>query len=261
MSVNTCLNDLASSFVLSSDENESIKKSITTLETRLSNWFGSEVVENFKFGSYTRGTILPRKVDSESDIDYMVVFYNYDGCKPQAYLNRLKKFVEYYYSTSEIHQSYPTIVLKLNHIKFELVPAYNEYGIYRIPDGKDNWMNTDPNDINKQLTEVNQINSYKIKPVIRLIKYWNIDTCDRNFISYILEKNLINDLRYSYFTCTSYTDYLKKALESLKNKTSKDTIKTKIDNSIKKIDKALEYENNEMPYSALSEIKKVFPEV
>ena len=59
-------------------------------------WFGSDVIENFKFGSYTRGTILPRKVDSESDIDYMVVFNNYDGCKPQAYLNRLNRFVKYY---------------------------------------------------------------------------------------------------------------------------------------------------------------------
>ena len=36
MSVNTYLNDLASSLVLSSDENESIKKSITTLPIKLS---------------------------------------------------------------------------------------------------------------------------------------------------------------------------------------------------------------------------------
>ena len=35
----------------------------------------------------------------------------------------------------------------------------------------------------------------------------------------------------------------------------------KINNSINKIDKALEYEKDGMPYSALSEIKKVFPEV
>ena len=75
MSVNTYLNDLASNLVLSNDENESIKKSITTLESRLFSWFGSDVIENFKFGSYTRGTILPRKVDSESDIDYMVASY------------------------------------------------------------------------------------------------------------------------------------------------------------------------------------------
>ena len=35
----------------------------------------------------------------------------------------------------------------------------------------------------------------------------------------------------------------------------------KINNSINKIDKALEYEKDEMPNTALSEIKKVFPEV
>lgn len=125
MSVNSYLNSLASDLVLSNDENESIKKSISTLETRLKNWFGSAVIESFKFGSYTRGTILPRKVDSDSDIDYMVVFDNSNNYNPQTYLNRLKSFVENYYSTSEIHQSSPTIVLKLNHIKFELVPAYS----------------------------------------------------------------------------------------------------------------------------------------
>ena len=68
-------------------------------------------------------------------------------------------------------------------------------------------------------------------------------------------------MRYSYFTCTSYTDYLKKSLESLKNRTSRETVLNKINSSINKIDKALEYEKDGMPYSALSEIKKVFPEV
>ena len=47
MSVNTYLNDLASNLVLSNDENESIKKSITTLESRLFSWFGSDVIEMF----------------------------------------------------------------------------------------------------------------------------------------------------------------------------------------------------------------------
>ena len=69
------------------------------------------------FGSYIRGTILPRKADASSDIDIMVMFLNPNGYKPQTFLNRLKNFAEHYYSTSEIYQSNPTVVLELNHMR------------------------------------------------------------------------------------------------------------------------------------------------
>ena len=68
--------NLVSNLVLSSDEKASINTSISTLEYRLELFFGSDIVEKFKFGSFTRDTILPRKADSNSDIDYMIVFNN-----------------------------------------------------------------------------------------------------------------------------------------------------------------------------------------
>lgn len=100
MSVNTYLSNCASDLVLSSSEKESITTSINTLETRLTSYFGSNIKENFKFGSYTRETILPRKVDEDSDIDYMIVFDNSNNYKPQTFLDRLKRFAEAKYSTS-----------------------------------------------------------------------------------------------------------------------------------------------------------------
>jgi len=57
------------------------------------------------------------------NVDYMVIFENPNNYKPQTLLNYLKNFVNHYYRTSEIYQSHPTIVLELNHITFELVPA------------------------------------------------------------------------------------------------------------------------------------------
>src|SRR5690606_40140815 len=59
----------------------------------------------------SRGTILPRSMDEQSDIDYMVVFSD-GSATPQTYLNRLKTFVEKRYGSSEIYQSSPTIVLR-----------------------------------------------------------------------------------------------------------------------------------------------------
>ena len=104
MSVNTYLQSLASSLVLSTSEKDSITTSVNTIKSRLDGYF-SDVVEKKVFGSYFRETILPRKVDEKSDVDIMVVFNNPYGYKPQSFLERLKKFAEYYYSSSEIHQS------------------------------------------------------------------------------------------------------------------------------------------------------------
>ena len=129
MSVNSYLQDLGSSLVLNSNEKSSITTSIDTLKSRLTSYFGDNVLDKIIFGSYTRETILPRKVDENSDIDLMVVFENLDNYKPQSFLNRLKSFAETKYKTSEIYQSSPTVVLELNHIKFELVPAYISYGL------------------------------------------------------------------------------------------------------------------------------------
>lgn len=261
MSINSYLSDCASTLVLSTKEKDSITTSIKTLEIRLDSYFGSNIEEKFIFGSYTRVTILPRKVDENSDIDYMIVFNNSDNYRPQTFLDRLKRFAEAKYSTSEIYQSSPTIVLELNNIKFELVPAYEKYGTYYIPDGKGNWIATSPNDFNDKLTEANNKNSYKIKPLVRLIKHWNVNINYHDLTSYKIEECIAYNMTYSYYSCTSYTDYAKRAFNELKNLTYDSSILNRINRALERIDRALEYENDNMPYSALEEIKKVFPEV
>lgn len=101
MSVNSHLTSLASDLVLSDSEKSSISTSIKTLSSRLNLYFGNKVIGHFQFGSSTRGTILPRKADGNSDIDYIVIFDTSDGKKkPQTYLNHLRNFVTKKYSTS-----------------------------------------------------------------------------------------------------------------------------------------------------------------
>lgn len=79
MSVNSYLTSLASALVLKDTEKTSINTSLSTIKIRVSCHFGSMVIEHFQFGSSTRGTILPRKADANSDIDYMVVFSTNTG--------------------------------------------------------------------------------------------------------------------------------------------------------------------------------------
>jgi predicted nucleotidyltransferase len=257
MSVNSYLGELSSNLVLNSNEKEHISKSISVIKYRLDSYFGSNITDKKVFGSYVRGTILPRKADSNSDVDLMVVFKNEDRYKPQSFLNRLKGFAEHYYSSSEIYQSSPTVVLELNHIKFELTPAYIYCGLYYIPNGPSDWMYTDPEGFYDKLTQCNTNNSSKIKPVVRLLKHWNISKNYRDIASFELEKKVAENMMYSYFFCTSYADYLKKALEIIKY----DTSYARVNAAIECINNALSYENDNMPYTALSEIKKMFPEI
>lgn len=173
---------------------KAIEVSIATIRSRLNAYFPQNIREQFRFGSSTRGTMLPKSIDDDADIDYMVVFED-DDIKPQAYLDRLRGFVENYYSTSEIHQSNPTIVLSLNHIKFELVPALRNwfYG-FQIPakaSAYNDWMSTKPFEFNKKLDEVNNSHKGITKKIIKLMKYWNVIN-DKPFSSFELEQIIVN---------------------------------------------------------------------
>ena len=198
MTVNSYLVALSTAAVIRDREKNSIQRSISELEDRLDQYFGDEISDHFLFGSYTRGTILPRSMDKRSDIDYMVVFKD-SSSRPQTYLDRLRRFVNTYYVRSEIVQSNPTITLSLNHIKFELVPAIESWwhGL-RIPAKRrdmNDWIATNPNDFNEALVASNKSNNNLIKPMIRLVKYWNA----RNkypFPSFELERQLADK---SYF--------------------------------------------------------------
>lgn len=92
MSVLNYLENTASYLILSSSEKGSIVTSINTINSRINYQFGANVKAHFQFGSYTRETILPRKYDEGSDIDYMVIFNNPNNYKPETLLSWLKNF-------------------------------------------------------------------------------------------------------------------------------------------------------------------------
>ncbi|PKM76184.1 MAG: nucleotidyltransferase [Firmicutes bacterium HGW-Firmicutes-15] len=263
MSVLSYLEDTASSLVLSSNEKSSITTSVSTIKSRIDSYFGSDVKDHFQFGSYTRDTILPRKYDERSDVDYIVIFKNPDNYKPQTLLNWLKQFAEKYYSSSEIYQSHPTMVLELSHIKFELVPAIKDgWGTISIPSPSStysDWMTTDPNGFNTSLTNANTNNSYKIKPLIRLMKYWNVKKVSRGYSSFLLEKWVVDN---SYYSCSNLKDYFFKCIDDISyNYDSPQYLKTAIDNAKTVVKNIRQYEKDGQITSAENEIKKIIPEL
>jgi predicted nucleotidyltransferase len=262
MSVNSHLTSLSSKLVLSASEKSSISTSISTLRYRLNDYFEDSIISQEQFGSSTRGTILPRKADENSDIDYMVEFDISNGkMKPQTYIDRLKRFAESKYSRSEIHQSHPTIILQLNHIHFELVPAIKEFYNLQIPSQSSSWqewISTNPSEINRRLTDKNIQNNYHIKPLVRLVKFWNAKN-GYHFRSFELEEYIIGS---SFLYCTALKDYFYKFWRGFS--CSYDTpqyVKEKVDRAKKYAEKARELEETGWPVSAESEIKKIVPDL
>jgi hypothetical protein len=257
MSVISYLDGRASAAVLSSDEQSSIDTSISTIKSRLNSHFGTGLSEHFRFGSSTRGTILPRSMDEHSDIDYMVVFAE-SGFAPQTYLDRLKRFAEKYYANSDITQSSPSLVLQLNHIKFDLVPALKlSYGGYNIPNGQSAWQSTNPNDFNESLDSKNKQELFKIKPTIRLVKYWNANN-GYIYESFSLEKYIVG----LYFgAATNIRDYLFTVFDNLTlSYEQSQSRKDKLARAKEIVAKVRLLEKDEMPYSAEAEVKKLIPE-
>lgn len=256
MTVNSYLVERASAAVLSADETASIKTSVATLQSRLDSYFtnvGDGLREHFKFGSYTRGTILPRKMDANSDIDYMIDFEK-GGLRPQAYLDRLRTFVEKRYSTSEIYQSSPTIVLELNHIRFELVPAlYAWDNTYQIPQGPGEWRYTSPNEFNSTLEQANTNNAYLIKPTTRLAKFWNAQT-GYVFDSFSFEKWIVGR---SYWNCSTQRDYLFRVFDDLSTNASTQWRRERIERAKQIVATVKNYEASGMVVNAEFEIKKL----
>lgn len=258
MSVQQHLLNVASRAILSSTEKSSITTSLTTMRTRLDSHFGNEVSEKVQFGSSTRETILPRLIDTRSDIDYMVVFSD-SQFRPQTYLDRLRRFVAAKYYSSDVAQSSPTIVLNLNHIKFELVPAVRRsFSGLEIPSPASDfteWTPTDPTGFNNTLVSANTNHSGNIKRMIRVIKYWNARS-GYPFNSYLLEQDLVNYASYE----ANFKNYVFAGIRGLSLPWNASiTNRDKLERAKEIVNKTIDYENNEMPATAEAEIKKLVP--
>jgi len=175
------LTDLAKKLKLGETENNSIQSSLTVIMGKLKEYFKDDgLKEVIAFGSYDRDTLLTRKVDTESDVDILIVFEEKRWVS-QTYLNKLKEFAETYYKKSEPYQDYPTITIELSKIKFELVPCiYKEEFLdddkYLIPNtGKSEfeWIKTEPSDLKNQINGYTKTKS-KLIDLILIYKYWNI---------------------------------------------------------------------------------------
>ncbi|MFM2223801.1 MAG: hypothetical protein RJA07_3 [Bacteroidota bacterium] len=203
------LKSLANDYYISKDSNEKIKieNSLTNIKSKLKKEFKEDIVDIEVFGSYVRKTNLPRHYDEKSDIDLMVIFnHNNINVNPSTYRKHLHDFVQKYYGNSISYKSQPAVVLELDFIKYDMVPAYKEESWLfstntYIPQSNTDWMKTSPHEFSKELDEINEKYEFNVKRIIRLLKAWNAK-CGYPIESFELEKE-IADFNFSNETLES----------------------------------------------------------
>lgn len=203
-SLNSYLTGLASNYFIShgSTERDQITTSFGTIQTRLKNHFGNKVNDVLVFGSWDRDTILPRKYDTNSDLDIMIVFdHSTLNNTPETYRKWVLEFAQSKYSTSLSKKDFPTVRLDMTHITFDLVPTrIEEYVFWKqhyIPNSGNQWMTTDPFSFTQTVKQKNVENKSVVKPVLRLVKAWNAKA-GYPFDSYDLEKYIVNNVFWSW---------------------------------------------------------------
>ncbi|MEW5925914.1 MAG: nucleotidyltransferase domain-containing protein [Gemmatimonadota bacterium] len=253
------LKNTADALTMTDAQAEAVEKSLVALRRGLTEYFPDLVKEQITFGSYTRGTNLPLRVDPYSDVDHMVVFARDRGERPQTFLDRLKRFADDRYPRSLANQSRPAVVLILNHIRFDLVPAYKDWwGDYRIParaTAFEEWIDTAPNDFKPYLDRRHRETDFQMKPLIRLLKYWNALN-DYPFETYRLEKKIAN--RWYPF-CDTLAEYLASAFDGLSNLDLRSDAREAVRRARKIIDDARRASRSKDSTAVEMEIQRLLP--
>lgn len=226
MDINTYYTELANALIFSTDKRERIDKSIDFFKKEIWGQFQDRLVEVVVFGSYSRDTIIRK--DDEADVD-MVVIYKTREVQPDTYLKQIKTFCEGTYNRSTIYQDHPTIVIDMEHIKFEIVPSiYVSTGVVKIPAPKSKevkWVNTNPKELIAKVQNKDKNNKNLILPIIRILKYWNTLN-GRPFTSFQIERAIVDKI----YTCSTIKQYFSTAISAIEEIASGDTQKRAIRN-------------------------------
>lgn len=198
MDVNEYLTTLVKKLSVTKDEKEKIDNSINYLKGKIWERFQERLSKVEVFGSYDRGTSLSPAIDKNADVDILIIFKTNDY-QPDTFLKHLNEFAGNLYKRSDVSPDHPAITIELNHVKFELVPAYWKERVFSdddlmipAPRNKEiKWIETEPQRLKEKLEAKNRKENQLITPLIILIKYLNY-LYGKPYDSYIIEQFAVN---------------------------------------------------------------------
>ncbi|WP_028298599.1 SMODS domain-containing nucleotidyltransferase [Olivibacter sitiensis] len=213
---------------------------------------GLQVKRTFTNGSYERDTII-RPLD---DIDVFAVLdieeWRDDYGRlpsPQNVLTAIKDYLngvpDY---KDKVKQDRPCVTIKLSDKHFDILPCFETYGGgYQIPNyDLSGWTYSYPEQLQANLDAIHKERNYKVKQVVKALKYWNRDL-DKLIPSYHIEETAITI--FSFYGFKNFQEgielWFKHAgfyLESSKFKSYRRYEKTieQVDKAVNKLEEASE---------------------
>lgn len=160
--------------------------------------------ESFLNGSYERDTII-RPLE---DIDIFAVLSEDDWTddygnlpNPQSVLSKIKRYLDGQNDyKGKVKQDRPCVTVKLSDKSFDILPAF-EFGNtgYQIPNyDLLSWTLSYPKTLTDSLNDAQKDYSYKLKNIIKAIKYWN-RLNDKIIPSYHIEEVAIKIFNFTTF--------------------------------------------------------------
>lgn len=256
--------NMANTLVLTDEDKEPINTSLNYLIGKFETELKDDIKRIELFGSYTRETFLHPDFSPKSDVDLMIVFEE-SKLKSQTLLTKIKEILKDHYNRSEVYQDHPTIALELNHIKFEIAPTKEVWRFLSsdalyipiLKNSKEEWIETNPSKLNDKLNTKDKEEKGNLRPLIRLIKYYNAKA-DYPFTSYKIEQAV---LELSYYDCKTYLDYLNYFIENNDLTLDDDKMKNEM-RKLKKLKKDIEILiERKLEDYAVMELHKFFPPI
>ena len=271
MTLLQAITQFVESIAVTDRQEEGIKISLDNIYCHLMNKDNDlHVKKNFTNGSYDRDTII-RPLN---DVDIFCVLKReawedkYQQLpKPQAVLTKIKDYLnkqtEY---KDKVKQDRPCVTICLSDKNFDVLPCFEIFGGgYYIPNYELNgWDFSYPEQLYSDLERVHKLRNYKIKQIIKAVKYWNRNL-EKLIPSYHIEeiaitlfsvygfKNLMEGIQIWYDNASSYLQPSK--FKSQKNYNA--TIEN-IGKANDKLQDALEKYNNGKEGEAIQIWKNIF---
>jgi len=206
MTLLECISGLIDNISVTDRQEENIEGSLSNLEGHLKDEDNDlHVTKTFTNGSYERDTII-RPLN---DIDLFAVL-DREAWKdesgnlpnPQSVLTKIKNYLndqaDY---EGKVSQDRPCVTVKLSDKNFDVLPSFEEFGGgYLIPNyDLKSWTYSYPEQLTTNLDAIHRQRSYKVKPTIKAVKYWNREK-GKLIPSYHIEEAAINIFSVNDFT-------------------------------------------------------------
>lgn len=206
MTLLECISGLIDNISVTDKQEENIKGSLSNLEGHLKDEDNDlHVTKTFTNGSYERDTIIRplNDIDLFAVLDREAWKDEYGNLpNPQSVLTKIKNYLndqpDY---KDKVSQDRPCVTVKLSDKNFDVLPSFEEIGGgYLIPNyDLKSWTYSYPEQLTTNLDNIHRQRSYKVKPTIKTIKYWNREK-GKLIPSYHIEESAINIFSLNDFT-------------------------------------------------------------